>query len=278
MDYKSFAGGVKIQTEPGAFVARFARLNAIDADSDVTLPGAFESGAAVKICAWGHDWKQLPVGTGVIYERGDSAEVEGRFFLDTPNGAAHYETVKKLGPLAEFSYGFDTLQSEPGLFEGRKVRFLKKLKVHEISPVMRGAGDTALLSIKGLHRAALTVYGALQELAALDYEAHGPGHLLSPSGVLRDLEEKELEELDRRVKQAYARPVAPSRGDLMLRDLLAADTDDPGAQPRGRYAAAQLEMWVDSEAEKLLRERPWLRISVDEARAIVRRWLSRAAT
>jgi hypothetical protein len=42
--------------------------------------------------------------------------------------------------LQEWSYSFDILDASFGEFEGKQVRFLRKLKVHEVSPVMLGAG------------------------------------------------------------------------------------------------------------------------------------------
>ncbi len=126
--------------EPGEFEATFATLNVIDLDGDVTVPGAFTDGEEVRIASWGHDWWTLPVGRGAIHERDNLAVVEGKFFLQTEAGKEHYETVKALGDLQEWSYGFEILKSEPGEFEGHDVVFLQKLQVFEISPVMLGAG------------------------------------------------------------------------------------------------------------------------------------------
>jgi hypothetical protein len=55
-----------------------------------------------------------------------------------------------LAELQEWSYGFKVLESEEGEFEGRQVRFLKKMQVFEVSPVMQGAGvETMTVAIKG---------------------------------------------------------------------------------------------------------------------------------
>jgi hypothetical protein len=42
--------------------------------------------------------------------------------------------------LLEWSYGYDVLDGEPGTKDGESVRLLKSLKVHEVSPVILGAG------------------------------------------------------------------------------------------------------------------------------------------
>lgn len=133
----------------GSFKATFARLNVIDLDGDVTVPGAFTSGSPVKIAAWSHNWDALPVGKGVIYADDQSAWVEGLFNLNTASGRDHYEAVKFNGNDQEWSYGFEVKASSPGEFEGRQVRFLRSLDVFETSPVMRGAGiDTRTEYVK----------------------------------------------------------------------------------------------------------------------------------
>lgn len=134
----------------GSFRARFAVFNEVDLDGDVTLPGAFTAGAPVRIAQWGHNWGALPVGKGFLGTDDAKAWADASFFLNTTHGLDTYKTVKELGDLQEWSYGFDVLESDFGQFEGKDVRFLRKLKVHEVSPVMLGAGsNTGTESIKG---------------------------------------------------------------------------------------------------------------------------------
>ena len=139
---KEFRGRLKLLDggEPGEFEAVFASMNVIDLDGDVTVPGAFTADEAVRIAAWGHNWRTLPVGRGNIHEEDDQAVARGKFFLQTQAGKEHYETIKALGELQEWSYSFDSLESGLGQFEGQDVQFLKKLQVYEVSPVMLGAG------------------------------------------------------------------------------------------------------------------------------------------
>lgn len=139
--------------DKGEITAVFATLNVIDSDNDVTVPGAFADGAKVRISAYGHtSWQgALPVGKGVIHEDGDQAVFSGRFFLDTPEGKDTFTVVKELGAdgLQEFSYGYDAVKYSFGEHEGQQVRFLEELKVHEVSPVLLGAGvGTRLLTAK----------------------------------------------------------------------------------------------------------------------------------
>lgn len=142
-DRKAFTAHIELKaapSNPGEFRATFATFDAIDKDGDVTLPGAFTDGQAVRIAAWGHDWGALPVGKGVIHQDKARAWVDGEFFLDTPQGAAHHATVKNLGALQEWSYGFSVKEWSVGEFEAQQVRFLRALDVYEVSPVMIGAG------------------------------------------------------------------------------------------------------------------------------------------
>jgi HK97 family phage prohead protease len=137
--------------ESGEFKAVFSTFNVIDHDGDVTVPGAFTDGQTVKVSYWSHRWGDLPVGRGVIHQDEKEAWIDGAFFMDTEAGRETYRTVKNLGELQEWSYGFDVIEGEAGQFDGNDVYFLKKLDVIEVSPVMRGAGiDTRTIDIKGL--------------------------------------------------------------------------------------------------------------------------------
>lgn len=153
MKKKSLTGFKILDEEAGTFEAVFSTLNVIDAHGDVTLPGAFTSGAEVRISAYNHaSWGPgaIPVGKGTIREEGDEAIVTGRFFVDTTAGRDTWTVVKELGDLQEWSYGYDIEDSEPGKQDGQKVTFLKDLTVHEVSPVILGAGvNTRTLTVKG---------------------------------------------------------------------------------------------------------------------------------
>lgn len=136
-------GRIEVKDERrGEVVAVFSRFHVVDSDNDVTLPGAFDDGAAVRISAYGHtSWEGvLPVGKGRIRQTATEALLEGRFFLDTAGGRDTFTVVKELGEIGEWSYGYDVERSRPGKFGGKQVRFLEKLKVYEVSPVLRGAG------------------------------------------------------------------------------------------------------------------------------------------
>lgn len=154
LETKTLALELKADSD-GAFSATFATLNVIDHHGDVTRPGAFESGKEVLIGGYQHDMMALPVGKGTIHANDERAWVEGSFFTDTQHGKDTYATVKAAGGLMEWSYIFKTLESEEGDFEAdgktMPVRFLKKLDVWSVDPVLKGAGiGTRTDSIKSL--------------------------------------------------------------------------------------------------------------------------------
>lgn len=141
----------------GEVSAVFATLNVVDKDGDVTVKGAFKDGAPCVISDWNHtSWEGArPVGKGVIREVGNEAVFEGRFFMNTTHGRDAFETVKGMsegdGPGCEWSYGFDVEDSEipTQKMADNHRRTLKRMKVHEVSPVMQGAGvGTRVLGVK----------------------------------------------------------------------------------------------------------------------------------
>jgi hypothetical protein len=142
--------------DDGEVVVAFSRIGEIDHDKDVTYKGAIPS-KTVPMSDYGHtSWPQrgarLPVGKGLIGEDGDLGIFRGGFFLKTTPGRDAYETVKAMGDEQEWSYGFDVIDFEPKpkAHPGAK-RGLKSLDIHEISPVLLGAGiGTGTLAIKGL--------------------------------------------------------------------------------------------------------------------------------
>ncbi len=139
--------------EKGIVTVAFAKLGVKDHDGDVTLPGAFGNQSVI-VSSYGHgSWMgDLPVGKGTISEVHGEAVGELKFFMSTQHGREHFEVIKGTGDLQEWSYGFDVKETGEVTEEMRQngvERVLKSLDVHEVSPVMRGAGvDTRTLSVK----------------------------------------------------------------------------------------------------------------------------------
>ena len=158
MDRKTFSRVEVKDAAQGLVELAFATFNEVDADNDVTLPGAFDDGAEVVVSSYGHaSWgpvrgvssvPMLPIGKGTIRTTKDEAIVDAKFFLDTTGGRDTFNVVKELGDLQEWSYGFTTLKSHDGEKDGERVRFLEKQRVFEVSPVLKGAGKTRTLAVK----------------------------------------------------------------------------------------------------------------------------------
>lgn len=133
---------VKTLDENGAGVAVIATLNIKDKDNDVTLAGAF--GEQIVAVVPAHDWQEAPIGKAKIHEHENEALADFKLNLKTDLGRNWYESLKfdldHPPAKQEYSYGFTILDSGQGEFGGEPVRFLKKLQVHEVSPVLLGAG------------------------------------------------------------------------------------------------------------------------------------------
>ena len=130
----------------GKVEAVFSVFNEIDSDGDVVLPNSIKSGYGENGVAmvWAHDWKK-PIGRGEIVSDGDKATFKGQFIMDTQEGRDAFATVKAMGDLQQWSFGYEVLDSENGSFQkdgkSSDARYLKELKVWEVSPVLVGANQ-----------------------------------------------------------------------------------------------------------------------------------------
>lgn len=139
----------------GKVEAVFSVFNEVDSDGDVVLPNAIKSAYGEKGVAmvWAHDWKQV-IGRGEIVQDAQKAVFKGQFIMDTQAGRDAFHTVKTMGDLQQWSFGYEVVDSEKGYFkkdgmEEIEVRYLKNLKVYECSPVLVGANqNTYTLAVK----------------------------------------------------------------------------------------------------------------------------------
>jgi phage head maturation protease len=153
MDSKKMSSVQIKNADEGRVEAVFSTFGVIDHDGDMTEPSAFEHGSKVLISAYNHkSWEgALPAGKGTIEVTASGARLKGQFFMNTQHGRDTFETVKALAAdgLGDWSYGFEVKESDREDHEGKSVRVLKKLKVFEVSPVIKGAGiGTQTLAVK----------------------------------------------------------------------------------------------------------------------------------
>lgn len=131
----------------GQLEAVFSVFNTVDSDGDVVLPSAIKDGKEIPL-VWSHDWTK-PIGKGTIRNDGSKATFSGQFFLDTSWGQDAYNTVKAMGDLQEYSWGFRVLNQEKGEKDGKVVNFIKETEEFEVSPVLIGANrETGTVSVK----------------------------------------------------------------------------------------------------------------------------------
>lgn len=152
---------IKEVSPEGVVKAVIATLNVVDKDGDVTLPGAFGEQEVVMLPS--HDWRHIPLGKGVLREEGDQAVAHIQMNLAVQAAKEWHSALKfdleKGRPLQQWSYGFNILPGgqEEGEMGGRRVRYLRPrpdkspgLLVHEVSPVLVGAGEgTGTVDVKG---------------------------------------------------------------------------------------------------------------------------------
>jgi len=142
---------VKALDDNGRGTAIFATFGVKDLDGDVTEPGAFGKQDVLVLPT--HDWSSVPLGKGVTREDGNEALVDFQLNLDTAAGRDWHSALKfdlnNGAPIQEWSYGFSITDAERKVVEGEEVRVLKALDVHEVSPVVLGAGvGTRTLAVK----------------------------------------------------------------------------------------------------------------------------------
>ncbi|MCX9146610.1 HK97 family phage prohead protease [Erythrobacter sp. WG] len=159
--------------ETGKGLAILARLTEVDHDGDTYAPGAFSWKGGEQWCALihQHDRYKMPFGKARVYEEGDIAFAELHLNLETRAGQDWHKTL--LFDLAtgkavqEYSYGFNVIDADFQVRGEDRVRVLKRLDVHEVSTVLRGAGrNTGTLTMKELKEAGFApLIGGLGELA-----------------------------------------------------------------------------------------------------------------
>ncbi len=184
----------------GQGLARIAILSAVDSDGDTYAPGAFSwknGGEQWVSIVPAHQRHAMPLGKARIYEEGDAAYAELNLNLTTQAGSDWHKTLKfdlENGPsVQEYSYGFGVLDHAREMREGLEVRVLKRLDVHEVSPVLRGAGiGTGTLSMKSFGSFAEQIDATIAEI----------GDIIERAGSVKALRESQGREMSQtRLKQ-----------------------------------------------------------------------------
>lgn len=139
---------LKADGQEGSVRAVFSCFNEVDKDGDIVLASAFTHGQEVPM-TWSHRW-DMPCGKGQILVEADRAIFDGTFFVGTEAGAEAYKTVKAMGSLQDWSWGFTVADAGFEMRDGDLIRIIKGAQVFEVSPVLVGANaNTFTLGIKG---------------------------------------------------------------------------------------------------------------------------------
>lgn len=156
MERKTF-GRVELKdADQGIVSAVFSTFDVIDLDGDVVRKSAFngKDGKRIPVSAYNHStWEgAMPVGVAVVKVTGNEAIAEMQLNLKTQAGRETFETIKQMGELQEYSWGFNVTDSGHEEVEGKSVRVIKSVDIFEVSPVFLGAagpGRTRTLAVKG---------------------------------------------------------------------------------------------------------------------------------
>ncbi len=157
MKKKQYTTKAESLDDKGALRAVFSVFDVIDSDGDVVKASAISDGKAIPL-VWAHNW-DMPVGRGVIKNDGKKAIFDGHFFLDSDWGRNAYETVKAMGDLQEYSWGFSVKEQQKGEQEGRAVNNILKTEEYEVSCVLVGANrQTETLEVKSATNKCMSDY------------------------------------------------------------------------------------------------------------------------
>lgn len=192
---------VEKMDDAGRGLARLATLSAVDHDGDTYAAGAFswkEGGEQWSPILPAHNRTAMPLGKARVYEDGDAALIDLHLNLDTPAGRDWHSHLKfdlATGrPSQEWSYGFGVVDAAYEQRGDDRVRILRKLDVHEVSPVVRGAGSgTATLAMKSRGSFADQLDAAIADLDDLVGRAGDIAALRDGQG--RDMSKARLDQL-----------------------------------------------------------------------------------
>jgi len=182
----------------GNGLARIATLSEVDHDGDTYAPGAFGWKEQWVPILPAHDRDALPLGKAKVYEQDGVAFAELHMNTETSDGkdwASHLKFDLATGiPAQEWSYGFAVMDAAYEDRQGERVRVLRKLDVHEVSPVVRGAGmGTGTLSMKSRGGFAAQIDAVIAEISDIVERAGDVANLRAAEG--REMSKARLDQL-----------------------------------------------------------------------------------
>lgn len=128
-----------------------------DLGGEIVEPGAFTKTIADKNgevpILWQHDSRE-PIGMGKLMDTAEGLHISGELAIDSsPTAAKAYGLLRK-GILKGLSIGYDTLRDEVKEVAGKTTRYLKELKLWEVSIVTFPMNELATVNtVKALEDA-----------------------------------------------------------------------------------------------------------------------------
>jgi hypothetical protein len=136
--------------------ALVAKTGEVDREGDMAADGSFPDGANVLVSDYNHSAVPMlgptrrPVGKGVLNVEGRDVVAKVNYFPDD-NSQASLETVRNTGGLQEWSFVASIRDEKIEEVDGRAVRVFLNLDPYEVSPVLKGGGNsTRTLAMKSL--------------------------------------------------------------------------------------------------------------------------------
>lgn len=166
-------------------------LSAVDHDDDTYVAGAFSwkgDGNQWAMIVPAHQRQHMPLGKVRIYEEGGAVLAEMWFNLETQAGSEWHKTlafdVANGNPVQEWSFGYDATEFDFRQEGSKRIRVLKRVDVHEVSPVLRGAGlRTRTLDVKGMSLKSDQFDALIDNLQTLSASLSGEPDQLSATGL-----------------------------------------------------------------------------------------------
>lgn len=182
---------LKADGAEGSVQSVFSTFDVLDRGGDIVLASAFTHGQELPM-TWSHDWS-MPVGKGVVLVDPTQAIFDGQFFMDTAAGQEAYKTVRALGNLQQWSWGFHVTDAAFEQRDGEFIRIIKSAEIFEVSPVLVGEGmNTHTLGIKGgmpytdeAEAVLAAVKGYVERTGALATLRRKSGRVLSDANMQR---------------------------------------------------------------------------------------------
>lgn len=140
---KTFPFEIKALTDEGTFEGYAAIFGTPDALGEVVMPGAFNKTIKEgkrRPMLWYHDPRN-PIGTAELEIDEKGLKIRGEFDMNVQAAREKHSLMKK-GAIRGLSFGFNTIKD----IWKDSTRFLKEVKLFEISPVTFQAHDKAMVT------------------------------------------------------------------------------------------------------------------------------------